>query len=355
MAKTALVVGATGIIGSSILKHISSLEDWTAVGISRHQPEDTHGADYYVEADLLKEEEITQALQTLPAVTHIFYAAYQDYDPLSKEQITVNTNMLRSTVQAAEAASDQLERVVLMQGAKVYGAHISAFKTPARESDPRHMPPNFYYNQEDYLRNHQKGKSWSWTILRPDVVCGYSVGTPMNLSMVIAVYASISKELGLPLRFPGKDITYRSLAQVTDAGLLARCSVWAALHEPCAFETFNITNGDFFRWEHMWPAIAREFQMDTGPVQTITLSDFMPLQQELWEEMQEKYSLQNIPFDKLAAWPFGDFIFNVEYDVMSDTNKVKQFGFTEVVNSDDMFCELLREFQEQRLIPDFSD
>ncbi|WP_281241104.1 hypothetical protein [Marinococcus luteus] len=40
---------------------------------------------------------------------------------------------------------------------------------------------------------------------------------------------------------------------------------------------------------------------------------------------------------------------------MSDTNKVKQFGFTEVVNSDDMFRQLLREFQDQRLILYFSD
>ncbi|WP_281241103.1 hypothetical protein [Marinococcus luteus] len=37
-------------------------------------------------------------------------------------------------------------------------------------------------------------------------------------------------------------------------------------------------------------------------MQTITLSDFIPLQQDLWEERQAKYSLHNIPFDKLAAW-----------------------------------------------------
>jgi hypothetical protein len=32
------------------------------------------------------------------------------------------------------------------------------------------------------------------------------VGNPMNLSMVISVYASISRELGLPLRFPGTQL-----------------------------------------------------------------------------------------------------------------------------------------------------
>jgi hypothetical protein len=33
----------------------------------------------------------------------------------------------------------------------------------------------------------------------------------MNLLMVIAVYAAISKELGLPLRFPGTEAAYRAL------------------------------------------------------------------------------------------------------------------------------------------------
>jgi hypothetical protein len=41
---------------------------------------------------------------------------------------------------------------------------------------------------------------------RPEAVCGYAVGNPMNLLMVISVYAAISKELGLPLRFPDEHL-----------------------------------------------------------------------------------------------------------------------------------------------------
>jgi hypothetical protein len=39
----------------------------------------------------------------------------------------------------------------------------------------------------------------------------------MNLISVIAVYAAISRELGLPLRFPGPESVYRALYQVTSA------------------------------------------------------------------------------------------------------------------------------------------
>jgi hypothetical protein len=50
----------------------------------------------------------------------------------------------------------------------------------------------------------------------------------MNLAMVIAVYATISKHLGVPLRFPGKPGTYLTLIEMTDADLLAKAMVWAA-------------------------------------------------------------------------------------------------------------------------------
>ena len=92
---------------------------------------------------------------------------------------------------------------------------------------------------------------------RPSVVCGFSLGNPMNLVMVIAVYASISKELGIPLRFPGKSGAYSSLLEMTDAGLLAKATVWAATDERCANQAFNITNGDLFRWNELWPKIAQ--------------------------------------------------------------------------------------------------
>ena len=99
--------------------------------------------------------------------------------------------------------SGQLRKVVLIEGAKFYGAHLGPYKRPpARETDPRHMPPNFYYNQEDYLIQRSEGKGWSWTALRPSSICGVAVGNPMNMATVIAVYAALCKEMKLPLRFP---------------------------------------------------------------------------------------------------------------------------------------------------------
>ena len=60
------------------------------------------------------------------------------------------------------------------------------------------------------------------------MVGGFALGNPMNLAVAIAIYASISKELGLPLRFPGKPGAYDRLLEMTDAGLLAQATIWAA-------------------------------------------------------------------------------------------------------------------------------
>ena len=38
------------------------------------------------------------------------------------------------------------------------------------------MPPNFYYNQEDFLREKvAKGAKWSWSGVRPNPVCGFAI------------------------------------------------------------------------------------------------------------------------------------------------------------------------------------
>src|SRR3546814_12464337 len=97
--------------------------------------------------------------------------------------------MLVNAVETVEPVASRLRHVSLMQGYKVYGAHLGPFKTPARETDPHHMPPEFNVDQQAFLEDRQHGRAWSWSAIRPSVVCGFSLGNPMNLAMVIAVYA----------------------------------------------------------------------------------------------------------------------------------------------------------------------
>ena len=336
----ALVAGGLGVTGRALINYLSTLSEWDVVAISRRTPEFKTSAQY-ISLDLTDATACKQVLSDIKDVTHIFFAAYQQQASLVQES-AVNLALLKNLVEAVVSTSSSLQRVVLMQGGKVYGVHLGHYKTPAKETDARHMPPDFYYDQEDYLRSRSQQAGWTWTALRPSAVCGFAVGNPMNLLTVIAVFAAISKELGLPLRFPGKKAAYSTLFEVTDATLLAKAMLWAATEEQCSGQAFNITNGDFFRWEHLWPKIAIHFGLEVGYPQTLNLVDFMADKATLWDSLVQRYELQPYKFEEIASWAYADAYFALDYDIMSDTLKARQYGFSDCFDSGQMFLNSFR-------------
>lgn len=310
--KVALVAGAHGVIGRNLVEHLPVLGDWDVIGLSRRGGKQANRVRQ-VAVDLLDRDDCRQKLSDLTRVTHIFYAAYQD-QPSWAELVLPNLAMLVNLIEAVEPVALGLQHVSLMQGYKVYGAHLGPFKTPARETDAYHMPPEFNVDQQTFLEDRQKGKAWTWSAIRPSVVCGFALGNPMNLAMVVAVYAAISKELGLPLRFPGKPGACDKLLEMTDAGLLTRATVWAATEKRCANQAFNINNGDLFRWSEMWPKIARFFELEVAPPLPMSLAVIMADKEPLWNAMVAKYALEPNPYRDVSSWRFGDFVFSWDYD-----------------------------------------
>lgn len=346
---TALVVGANGVIGSNLIDYLETLENWKIIGLSRRGGTDT-GKIRYVTADLLDADDCKKKLAPLSHITHIFYAAYQDR-PTWAELVPPNLAMLTNIVNALEPIAAGLQHINLMQGYKVYGAHYGPFKTPAKESDAGHMPPEFNVDQQQFLEQRQHGKNWTWSAIRPSVVGGTALGNPMNLALVIAVYASISKELGLPLRFPGKPGAYDKLMEMTDAGLLAKATVWAATSPQCANQAFNINNGDLFRWNEMWPAIAGYFGMETAPPLQMPLQTIMADKTSLWQAIQEKHELEKHSYQELSSWAFGDFVFSWDYDFFADGTKARRMGFYEFIDTEVMFYNLFDELRQKKVIP----
>jgi nucleoside-diphosphate-sugar epimerase len=346
--KTALVVGAQGVIGRNLIDHLVTLEDWEVIGLSRRGGK-SGGRVRYVAVDLLDPDDYREKLGSLTQVTHIFYTAFQDR-PTWAELVPPNLAMLVNLVEAVEPVAVGLQHVSLMQGYKVYGAHLGPFKTPARETDAYHMPPEFNVDQQAFLEDRQKGKAWTWSAIRPSVVCGFALGNPMNLAMVIAVYAAISKELGLPLRFPGKPGAYDKLLEMTDAGLLARATVWAATDKRRANQAFNVNNGDLFRWSEMWPKIARFFDLEVAPPLPMSLDVVMADKEPLWAAMTQKHQLE-YPYRDVSSWRFGDFVFSWDYDMFADGSKARRFGFHEYIDTEAMFLNIFEGFRRRRVIP----
>src|SRR5947199_3618954 len=105
--------------------------------------------------------------------------------------------MLRNLMGVLEPAAPTLRHVALLQGTKAYGVHVRPLTVPARENrSEMHGQPNFYWNQERTIRDAQKGKAWTWSILRPVLIVGASVGSAMNVIPALGVYAAMMRHAG---------------------------------------------------------------------------------------------------------------------------------------------------------------
>ena len=89
---------------------------------------------------------------------------------------------------------------------------------------------------------------------------------------------------------------------MTDAGLLAEATVWAATNPECANQAFNINNGDLFRWQEMWPKIAAFFDMDVAPPLPMSLDVAMADKESVWDELVEEHHLARTPYSDVSSW-----------------------------------------------------
>jgi len=356
--KKVVVSGASGLVGNAAIRHFLA-EGWSVVGVSRRKPEGIANATH-VSVDLRDAERCREVFGALTDVTHLCYAAVWEKPNLiegwrDREQMETNLAMLRNLFEPLEAAA-RLEHVSLLQGTKAYGVHIEPFPVPARERWPRHPHENFYWLQEDFLRERQPGKAWNFIIFRPQLIFGEAVRGNLNVLPAIGVYAALLKERGEPLYYPGGA---SFVFEAVDTDLLAHALRWAAEAPDARGETFNITNGDVFHFENVWPVIAEALGMQPGPRQPVHLAEELPKREAEWAAIVAKYGLR-------APTSLHDFLgesaqladFSLLPDsqealppVIVSTIKLRQAGFHECMDTEDMLRKWIRHYQAQRLLP----
>ena len=350
MPKTALVAGATGATSKRLLEALAADPDWSMVGLSRNPPEGS-GQLSFVAADMSDPESCKRALRDCGEITHIFYTARAKHGETAVESVEDNVALLRNVLDAVEPIARNLRHVNIVQGGKYYGQHLGPFPTPAREEDSRHMPPNFYFDQQDLLVERQRGRKWSWSTARPDFVCDFAPGRGRNIISIIGTFAAIAKELGLPLDFPGARGCFDTLKQATDATQLARAMVHIATSPTGANQAFNVTNGDIFRWKQLWPKIADHFGMKTGAVRTLKMSEWMADKEPVWQRVVKRYGLKPQPLANVALWAYADSQLSQDYDVITSTTKLRRAGFHDVIDTEEMFIAHLNSYREAKILP----
>ncbi|EKS9916669.1 NAD-dependent epimerase/dehydratase family protein [Burkholderia multivorans] len=344
--KHVLIAGGGGVVGRAALDAFGGA-GWEITTLNRDAkgPSDNR----HLSADLLAPESLSIGADVFKTVTHLFYAALK---PNADPDIEADENaaMLENLVAALRDNDAPLERIIFIQGGKVYGAQFGVYKTPAREDDSRHFPPNLYFRHEDYARSLER-EGLKWTALRPDIVIGHSLGSAMNLGNVIGVYGALCRETGTAMQFPGPDVAYRgTLVNVTSGRVLGEAALWAAQEH--ADGAFNITNGDVFRWSHVWPKLADWFGLGVGEPQPISLAQRLAALQPVWTNLAGKYGLAEANLERIALGAFGDFIFHVQTDAIFDVTKARRAGFN-VMNerSDEVLLQHLEDMRARRLIP----
>jgi nucleoside-diphosphate-sugar epimerase len=354
--KKVVVAGATGLVGNAALRHFERVGGTEVVALSRRKPRELHGAGH-VPIDLLDAAQCAQVAPELSGATHLVYAALYEAPNLidgwrDQRQIDINDRMLRNLMAALESAAPTLRHVALLQGTKAYGSHVRPLKVPAREGrSEMYEQPNFYWAQEKFLRDLQKGKAWQFSILRPVLIVGLAMGGAMDLIPPLGVYAAMLREQGRDLDYPGG-------APRVGQAVLARAIAWCGEADAARNEAFNVTNGDVFTWENIWPAVADGLDMKPGKPVPLSLERESKKWIAPWDELRRKHNLVAPGLEEFVGLSFQYADYQMRYGQtvsgppsIVSTVKINQAGFTEMMDTEAMFRKWFAEAKARKLLP----
>ena len=361
MSKRVLVIGASGLVGFETARHFCETPGCEVVVASRRPPHDALDARF-VAVDLADDAGCAEVLAREAAgTTHLVYAGLYEKPQLvagwlDAEHIATNVRMFKNVLDAVDGASRDLRHITTMEGGKSYGVHVRPVAIPSREGrdDARDLAM-FYWPQQDYLRAMRAERDWRWTIFRPASICGESFASAMNPIPALGAYAAVLKAEGQPLLYPGGDST---VAQATDTELLAHAIAWAGESPEARDQIFNMTNGDVFIWESVWPALAEALGMEPGGRAPMHLATEMPKRAAVWDRVRAEHDLRSPELEGFVGLSFQyiDSLLGVDDPtrvnpaVMSPI-KLHEAGFHEVADTEASMVKWIRRFQEKRYLP----
>ncbi|MCG8423348.1 MAG: NAD-dependent epimerase/dehydratase family protein [Proteobacteria bacterium] len=396
--RVALVIGATGTIGSAITKALIAANGWRVLATTRRtEPGLPDGVTPLV-VDVLDRDALRAALAT-HSVTHVFYAALfsnprtrrpREFDEMrrllgligkmyrtlgwipglrgqilkaialnSASQTPGNENerMFENVLAIVEASPHRLQHVGLVTGGKTYGMHLTPYVYPdwrelMREDTPRAPGPNFYYNQEDRLAEGARTCGYSYTISRPPFVIGFADSVSFSVLSSLAVYAALLKEQGRPLIFPGDVAAANNVYNWCDAEQIAALHLWAVEQPRAHNEAFNVDNDDPQPFRTLWPRIADALEMTPEfREQGFKVTAFMREHRHRWPQIVAAHDLQDISYARMTSDDQMAILVMHDWDMRYDLRKLRAAGFTRRVDSAEMFDRWITRLRRWRVIP----
>ena len=326
-------------------------------GASRAQ---LYGARH-VPVDLTDPAQCAQAAPRLQGATHLVYAALYEAPNLvdgwrDQDQIRTNDLMLRNLMAALEPAAPSLRHVALLQGTKAYGVHVRPLTVPAREGrSEMYEQPNFYWAQENFLRELQQGKAWHWSILRPVLIVGEAIGGAMDLIPPLGVYAAMLREQG----------TRAGLSRRCGAGVAGgRCRSAGACHRLVrrgGGRAQRSVQRHQWRCLHLGECLAGDCGSaghEARQAVPLSLAQEYPKWIAPWNELRRKHDLISPGLEAFVGLSFQYADYSMRYGQTQpgppsivSTVKINQAGFTEMMDTEAMFRKWFTQARSSRLLP----
>ena len=181
----------------------------------------------------------------------------------------------------------------------------------------------------------KKREDLTWSIHKPKTIFGFSPYSLMNIIRTLCVYVAICKHEGFPLKFPGNKESWEYYYVASDADLIAEQQIWAVMDPNARNEAFNCSNGDVFKWKHLWKELAGQFGIENygfAESQKVSLVELMKDKGPVWDEIVRENKLQLTKLEEVGAWWFADLVLKGG-DIMDSLNKSKEYAFLGFRNS----------------------
>ncbi|GAA5911664.1 hypothetical protein JCM6882_006934 [Rhodosporidiobolus microsporus] len=374
---TALVFGANGVSGLALLDALtasSSLEWKKIIAVSRRPPVLDHQDDRvkFVSVDLLGDvDDLASKLQEAGGeeATHVAFYAYVAKSE-ENELIEVNRKLFGNSLEAVSRVAPNVKAFLLQTGYKYYGVHKGGkylAPTPFKEDAPRHRGDNFYFVQEDMLREAAQKNGWGWLVVRPNFIHGVSLGNFMSFATTVALYASARKAANQPLVFPGSSASYNLKYDHSTASNNAAFQLFALQNEKAYNRTFNIHDGQPVAWNKLWAKIADYFgvKLASPPVDPLPSSstagedvailhstaEWSASQQSTFDNLVAEQGLDKKAFD-YATWDFLDFGTARTWPDQASLDEARSIGWDKSVDTfEEGFKKVFERLKELKVIP----
>ncbi|ESR45761.1 hypothetical protein CICLE_v100016292mg, partial [Citrus x clementina] len=122
-------------------------------------------------------------------------------------------------------------------------------------------------------------------------------------------------------------------------------------------EAFNCTNGDVFKWKHLWKVLAEQFEIENYGFgeemgcERVRFEEVMKGKESVWEEIVRENQLQPTKLNEVAVWSYADVVLNIGAGYFVSMNKSKEHGFLGFRNSKNSFITWIDRLKSHRIVP----